>query len=1011
MKRGNKRCYRFLMRCLLLLGAFFLCDASISLASGPKDSEGFPKEVDSDTNPDGNPDDNASVYDSGVSIVDTNCRPNVSHELAISCKAKGITLEEYRVTVHFKPTDKFRQEVAGWLSGLGVFTAGVGFGLAIFVEIVMNDMDQLFTLPVNDVKYSVPELEGIVTMWAEPVGSHACVYMDILGFIFPTYVPKDPEYVAIAGREPGMQRLGAGGKALGPDHMRDKGLYRHCVKMPPPKDLPAPLDWGPYISKACVGMCQGYDHDGDVRTPYSNACYDHDNDGYIGPSHEDVVKEVITALKDKFPSQADNPSRFERFPGQAYLPQDNPNISYDGAIEDASDRVVESTRTYYNYIRRARAVEGEDVENADLKDTIIKFLKADLVGHVDDVSTLDDHANDSYDNFIALEPDYDAAIVQAKISFAIRNLGRTGTLPQSIIAAQSKYPMTAQMMQCIQGTVENILFRAAGADVTGGEADDWDGSFFAQVQQGFRYFVTALLVLYVVIFGYKMLLEGKLKRDDVIWRIIFIGVVLFFISGPGVRMLSEELPKISQEVGYIFIDPVRSDDPDEVVLASTAGEAINEAQIAVEAARRDVIAARRNFRRQAVHSGLVTPDAIAANQEEYDDFIAELEEFESVYNSRMKALGVLENQYSNVKYDICDFHNVSYEMDAIEDADGVQIQRARDWSALRVWDAIDCRVANFLGLGQSAMNPNSPMLLVIASTALGNNEGFRGLVIVLFVLVFAIFMLMLVVRLVSIYVVAFMAIMLLLYFSPLFISAILFEQTKDVTKKWIKQLISYTVQPMILFAFLSFFFFVSETIFYGDNVVLDGKVQLYEKVEGQAPERCDEVKIAEKATDSSEDKVECVCEDPETLGCIFHDAVEQINSSDYDESGQIEVTQSWSEVDLDTVQLGVMVRDSFYLFVLCYLFYGLMSQVETLSKTLTNAAAGGAASMGANTVRSPHKIAQSIVGRANQATNLVGKTLSKAVPARAIGALSSNRKAASKRVKVSDDSISKGGKS
>jgi len=61
------------------------------------------------------------------------------------------------------------------------------------------------------------------------------------------------------------------------------------------------------------------------------------------------------------------------------------------------------------------------------------------------------------------------------------------------------------------------------------------------------------------------------------------------------------------------------------------------------------------------------------------------------------------------------------------------------------------------------------------------------------------------VRAVRVYVISLVAKALLFGLAPIFISFILFERTKNMFTGWLNQLVNYSLQPILLFAFLSFF--------------------------------------------------------------------------------------------------------------------------------------------------------------------------------------------------------------
>jgi type IV secretion system protein VirB6 len=67
------------------------------------------------------------------------------------------------------------------------------------------------------------------------------------------------------------------------------------------------------------------------------------------------------------------------------------------------------------------------------------------------------------------------------------------------------------------------------------------------------------------------------------------------------------------------------------------------------------------------------------------------------------------------------------------------------------------------------------------------------------------------VKAMRVYVISLVAKALLFGLAPIFISFILFERTKNIFTGWINQLVNYSLQPLLLFAFLSFFVVLIES--------------------------------------------------------------------------------------------------------------------------------------------------------------------------------------------------------
>ena len=99
------------------------------------------------------------------------------------------------------------------------------------------------------------------------------------------------------------------------------------------------------------------------------------------------------------------------------------------------------------------------------------------------------------------------------------------------------------------------------------------------------------------------------------------------------------------------------------------------------------------------------------------------------------------------------------------------------------------------------------MFLVIITLFLSSLKGF---ILVIFLLLGLAFFLMALLSAVTIYLTALIAQYLLLSLLPIFLCFILFEQTKELFRGWVNQLVTYSLTPIFLFAYISLFVLVVE---------------------------------------------------------------------------------------------------------------------------------------------------------------------------------------------------------
>ena len=116
---------------------------------------------------------------------------------------------------------------------------------------------------------------------------------------------------------------------------------------------------------------------------------------------------------------------------------------------------------------------------------------------------------------------------------------------------------------------------------------------------------------------------------------------------------------------------------------------------------------------------------------------------------------------------------------------------------LKIWDMLDCKIARALGFGPEASVPN----LVIMILAGFLSSGF-GLIFLVATFIFAFYLIALTVRALHIFLISSMAITIMVYVSPITITACLFKKTESIFTSWKTNLISFVLQPVILFAYL-----------------------------------------------------------------------------------------------------------------------------------------------------------------------------------------------------------------
>lgn len=170
------------------------------------------------------------------------------------------------------------------------------------------------------------------------------------------------------------------------------------------------------------------------------------------------------------------------------------------------------------------------------------------------------------------------------------------------------------------------------------------------------------------------------------------------------------------------------------------------------------------------------------------------------------------------KLDGCQFPRYNYaDVNADTKYNNPQYPPGKDY--LRTWDTLDCKIASALGFGPEVSVPNLVMMVVA-----GFFTGGLGVIFVVGSFCFAFFLIALTVRAIHIFLLSITSVVILMYVSPIMITMVLFEKTKSSFENWWKQMLGFTLQPMILFAYLGILITLFDKTVIGDvTFVGDGK--------------------------------------------------------------------------------------------------------------------------------------------------------------------------------------------
>lgn len=231
--------------------------------------------------------------------------------------------------------------------------------------------------------------------------------------------------------------------------------------------------------------------------------------------------------------------------------------------------------------------------------------------------------------------------------------------------------------------------------------------------------------------------------------------------------------------------------------------------------------------------------------------------FRGFYDSSMAFANMLfkiETMQDSKQRDGCQFGKVSL-------SDGTQEVVSTYPSGkeyLAIWDTIDCKMMRYLGFGPQMTNANIAGM-VFAAWLIGP----IGIYFALSVMIFGFFLVSLGIRALHIFISSAAAIIILVFVSPLIIPCGMFEKTKGIFEGWLGKLMSFCLQPMILFAYVAVFIMVMDQTLIGSATF-----------HGSAPTKtmsCDEICVDSNGTVVSDE--ECKEEEGKELINPLDDSV------------------------------------------------------------------------------------------------------------------------------------------
>lgn len=133
------------------------------------------------------------------------------------------------------------------------------------------------------------------------------------------------------------------------------------------------------------------------------------------------------------------------------------------------------------------------------------------------------------------------------------------------------------------------------------------------------------------------------------------------------------------------------------------------------------------------------------------------------------------------------------------------------------FDTLDCKLAKYLSIKEGESDVPQILKMIFASMFFPFNI---GIYLSLLSLMCAIIILVFIIKVAYIFVASMAAVTILLFLSPIIIPMILFKKTNGMFGKWLKNLIGFCIQPMILAAYVSIAIMMIDDFMLGEGLYI-----------------------------------------------------------------------------------------------------------------------------------------------------------------------------------------------
>ncbi len=462
---------------------------------------------------------------------------------------------------------------------------------------------------------------------------------------------------------------------------------------------------------------------------------------------------------------------------------------------------------------------------------------------------------------------YDPKFSSAFISGSCRDLkgdSQNTFAFDSVVIGKNNRNFSAPMAQCLHETLRNVFLNKVGHTICiksdeipdkltgrcpGGQiqlegSNIAGASFFETIQENLKYVIKGVLTLAIMVIGYTILMGGEIiARKDLSMFIIKLALVMYFALGTAWQqtffegvfeapvILSRIFTRIDEK--SIDITAISKANPIELTLENTeeitSGSNIKIHYLPEIPELNDKIVKVK----EVLTNNRITLQTVESTDIDGRNF-ADYEEHASIpIESKLDGCQFPKFDYSLAESDPNRFNNPRY-------------PPGKEY--LEIWDILDCKIVNAIGLTPGATVPAIFMTMLSGLLTFG-----FGIVFALSALIFVFYLISITVRALHMFVTSTIAIVLLIYISPVMITLSLFKKTNPLFKKWWSNLLGFVIQPLILFAYLGILITIFNQVVVGDlNYIGDGT---------------NEIKQADcKNSPGGNDSLYCIFEEFEIIG-------------------------------------------------------------------------------------------------------------------------------------------------